>query len=116
MNPLCAADPSHQHHSHDIALSLSGQAFGAIEAGGLLQQERPWIAEELNSRRIGFGRQYVGTLTREDAEALWTTLHDYGEMFSDRGSIDDEYTHREGLACARDAKRLRAALDHPRND
>lgn len=113
LNPDCVADPSHQHHTHDVPVRVSGQAYGAIEGGGLLQQERPWLQRDLRAVRVGLGWQHRGDLATDDAEALWRTLQSYGEMFSDRGAFDsdDEQTHREGVACLRDAARLRATLD-----
>jgi hypothetical protein len=96
-----------------VAVRISGRAWGAIEGGGLLQTERPWIADAMTMAKVGFGRRYTGVLGREDAEALLVTLQSYGDLFSDRGAFDrdDELTHREGLACTRDAARLRETLE-----
>lgn len=108
MNPACVADPSHQHHAHDVPVSLSGKSYLAIEGGGLIQQERRWIADELRQVKVGFGYQMRGDLSRDDAEALLDTVADYGSMFSGGGY--DEDAAAEGRALLKDAAKLRATL------
>jgi len=108
-NPACVADPSHQHHDHDIEVSFSGKTYDAISGGGLWQTERPWIADEMLYRRVGFGGQYVGVLSLDDATALYWHVQGYGELFTG-GGFDPGDTQVEGRACLRDAARMKGAI------
>lgn len=110
-NPACIADPSHQHHVHDVPVVLSGVVWGEVEADSLHQDERPWIAEELKYRQRGKGYQRFGDLSRDDAEAVARDLEGQGELLMSGGTDDDAHYARLGRACLAAADKVYAAID-----
>jgi hypothetical protein len=91
---------------------LSGLAYQTLEGGGLFQSERPDIRAAFHGQRAGFGWRMSAQLSAADARTLLRALEAYARAFSGPGlDADDAQSRRDGAACARDAKRLRAALD-----